>query len=206
MANMQASFCGVNSMTISTPMSRNCGKEGGTLNTCTLCKSMKYCNVACHKTRQKKHKKECNKHKAVLYEKRLFGPTPPREDCPVCFVTIPYDKSLLSYNACCVKLVCIGCALGQLLVDEVRLCPFCRDQGGLSRERLTNCVEHGDEMACSILGRLDKEHAVEIWSKGVEFGSTDSCFQLALHYEQTDGEGDEKKTVELWEKAAMGGV
>ena len=68
-----------------------CGKEGdeANMNTCNKCKEAKYCNAVCKKNRSK-HKKECEKRVVEKHDEELFKKPPPDEDCPICFLPIPY--------------------------------------------------------------------------------------------------------------------
>ena len=82
----------------------NCGKEGAD-NTCNKCKLVKYCNAACKKRHRHKHKGDCeehlkhlaklqeeeNKRATELHDIELFKQPPPLlEDCPICFLRLPY--------------------------------------------------------------------------------------------------------------------
>src|SRR5210317_1594123 len=88
----------------------SCGKEGGNLNTCNKCKMVKYCNAACKKKHRSKHKKSCDKRGAELHDEALFREHPPREECPICFLTLPLDQDQTSFNTtfqtCCGKIIC----------------------------------------------------------------------------------------------------
>ena len=69
----------------------NCGKEGTDVtNTCNKCKSVMYCNAACKKKHRHKNKKECERRIAELHDEQLFTQPPPLEDCPICFLRMPY--------------------------------------------------------------------------------------------------------------------
>ena len=50
----------------------NCGKEViNNPNTCNKCKAATYCNASCKKKHRSKHKQECKKRVAELYEEQL---------------------------------------------------------------------------------------------------------------------------------------
>jgi hypothetical protein len=54
-------------------MSKCAGCKGGDgLKTCTACKLVKYCSVACQKSHRPKHKQECKKRAAELHDEALF--------------------------------------------------------------------------------------------------------------------------------------
>jgi predicted RNA-binding Zn-ribbon protein involved in translation (DUF1610 family) len=78
-----------------------CGEEeGGDVNhkTCKACMLVKYCNAACQRNHWKKHKKECKLQAAELRDKALFKDPPPKEDCSICFIPMPFRMN------CCVLL------------------------------------------------------------------------------------------------------
>ena len=43
----------------------------------------------------------------------VFSPLEEREDCPVCFVTLPLASDDLEFNACCGQVVCKACSFLQ---------------------------------------------------------------------------------------------
>ena len=49
----------------------NCGKEGSNINICNKCKAATYCNASCKKKHRHKHKQECERRVAELYEDQL---------------------------------------------------------------------------------------------------------------------------------------
>ena len=50
-----------------------CGKGGNGLKTCNGCKLVKYCNATCQKEHRPRHKKECKKRAAELFDEALFS-------------------------------------------------------------------------------------------------------------------------------------
>ena len=101
----------------------NCGKEGAA-NMCNKCKQVKYCNAACKKRHRHKHKKKCeehlrrvaklqeeeNKRAAELHDEKLFKQPPQLDDdCPICFLRLPFLGSGRRYQSCCGKVICSGC-------------------------------------------------------------------------------------------------
>ena len=68
-----------------------CGNEGGiSLKACKSCMVAKYCNVNCQKNHWPKHKKECKIRAAELRDEALFKDPLAKEDCPICFIPMPY--------------------------------------------------------------------------------------------------------------------
>ena len=112
----------------------NCGKEGSDVtNTCNKCKSVMYCNAACKKKHRHKHKKDCEEYIRLadeLHDEKLFTQPPPQfEDCPICFLRMPYLDSGSTYISCCGKVICTGCIYAvqsRATKEEEDICPFCR--------------------------------------------------------------------------------
>ncbi len=100
----------------------NCGKEGAN-NICNKCQSVKYCNAVCKKVHKKKHKTDCEEYvrlaaekrnkelkiAAELHDEKLFKEPPPPDDCPICFLRLPYLESGSTHMNCCGKVICGGC-------------------------------------------------------------------------------------------------
>ena len=69
-----------------------------------------------------------------LVVSNLFEEPPPKEDCPICMLPMPFASGVCgvstTYYPCCGKLVCDGCVVATR--DEIvegrmkSLCPFCR--------------------------------------------------------------------------------
>jgi len=86
----------------------NCGKgeeSTGSLKACTACKMVKYCNRECQIAHRSQHKKACKKRAAELHDEALFKEVEP-EDCPICFLRMPYLMSGSTYMPCCGKVIC----------------------------------------------------------------------------------------------------
>ena len=106
----------------------NCGKDsssGEINNTCNKCKMAKYCNAACKKKHRHKHKKQCEEYlklaaerAAELHDEKLFKQPPPLEDCPICFLRLPYIVSSRRYKTCCGKVICCGCIRAPLYDNQ----------------------------------------------------------------------------------------
>ena len=136
----------------------NCGGvagEGVSLKACMSCKLVKYCNTGCQKSHWPKHKKACKQHAAELRDKVLFKDPPPKEDCPICFLPMPfkliccwslppatissvpiYDFAMAneelansgtdSYYSCCGKSICGGCEYSFHKSGMIGTCAFCK--------------------------------------------------------------------------------
>jgi hypothetical protein len=71
-----------------------CGKEEGgdvNLKSCKSCMRVKYCDAACQKKHWATHKKPCKLRAAELRDEALFKDPPPKEDCPICFLPMPFN-------------------------------------------------------------------------------------------------------------------
>ena len=131
-----------------------CGKDGDGLKTCTACKLVKYCNATCQKAHRPQHKKECKKRAAELHDEALFKQPPPREECPICMLTLPILLEEQRFQACCGKVICMGCFDGTMKAaggEDPLLCPFCRalpaSSGGEEMKLLNKRVEANDAIA-----------------------------------------------------------
>lgn len=126
-----------------------CGKGGDGLKTCNGCKLVKYCNATCQKVHRLQHKKECKKRAAELKDEALFKVPPPRDDCDICCLPLPLEAAESRYQACCGKVICVGCIHAVLMTDNRCLCPFCRAPESTSDkeyiERLTERVAGGGD-------------------------------------------------------------
>ena len=68
-----------------------CGKDDGdvSLKACGACMRVRYCNAVCQKSHWLKHKIECRQRAAELYDEALFKDPPTKEDCSICFLSMP---------------------------------------------------------------------------------------------------------------------
>ena len=178
-----------------------CGKEGGNLNTCNKCKMVTYCNAACKKKHQSKHKKACERRVAELHDEALFREPPPREDCPICFIPLQIDGRQKAFKSCCGKVICSGCIYA--MFDEARgrdgevgICAFCRTPMATSDEeevkRLNKCSESGNARAfynlagCYAAGDTgmpqDFAKANELFLRAGELGCAEAYYNLGISY------------------------
>ncbi|EJK77200.1 hypothetical protein THAOC_00984 [Thalassiosira oceanica] len=215
-----------------TDVCANCGQEGGDgdgvkLKKCTACLLVKYCGVDCQKAHRKQHKKLCKQRVAELKDERLYGQGHERLEgdfCPICTmpVQLPTEKHS-SFNTCCIKMVCNGCALSAALsamkvgIGSI-LCEFCRTprakNDAESLARIQARVGKKDPEAIRFLGdqymggelglEKDAARAIELWTEAAELGSADACFQLGVVHSCGDGvEQDVERGARFYEKAAM---
>ena len=211
----------------------NCGKEGSDVNnTCNKCKQVKYCNAACKKKHRHKHKKDCEEHQrlaaeqaAKLHDEKLFKHPPPSDDCPICFLRLPYLGTGNRYMTCCGKSICSGCSHAPVYdnqgnqVDD-KTCPFCRTPPTTDEElivRLKKRIEAGDARAMHNIGicyrdgkngyPVDHTKALELLHRAGELGHAIAYACIGYNYDgfSRGAEVDKKKARHYYELAAMGG-
>ncbi|KAL7528427.1 hypothetical protein ACHAXR_002442 [Thalassiosira sp. AJA248-18] len=196
----------------------SCGKGFGDLKACTACKLVKYCNVACQKAHRPKHKKECRKRAAEIFDEALFKTPPPKEDCPICFLRLPLIPSETQYRPCCGKIICCGCAyakgIGKASMEHI--CPFCRAHDETTDvglvERLKERIEVDDAIAIFNLGCMykngegvpqDSNKALELLHQSAKLGCAESHCDIGAAYFYGNGvEKDVKKGIYHWELVA----
>jgi len=153
-------------------------------------------------------------------DEELFRPSPPREECPICFLQLPVTNDDLCYQPCCGKTLCYGCIHAAYTADPRQLCPFCRtpeptSDGGII-ERIKKRAEAGDSEAMYNLGvkyfhgrsglRQNIKKANKLWLRAGELGDADAYNNLGASYIRGQGvDRDERKARCYWELAAMGG-
>jgi len=164
-----------------------------------------------------------------INNKKLFQPPPPKEECPICILPMPFSGELdgrvrFDYQFCCGKRICTGCI--DAAREEVRkgkmkdLCPFCRIPNPRSeKEDLKRCrkrmklkdayaiYELGDQYYNGRWGlpqHLSK--ACELWNQAAELGSIHAHCGLGDAYMRGAGvEQDAEKARYHFEIAAIGG-
>eukprot|EP00986_Skeletonema_menzelii_P001526 scaffold405_cov137-Skeletonema_menzelii.AAC.2 len=202
----------------------SCGIAGGgdiILKKCDDCDLVKYCSIICQKEHGPKHKKECKKRMAELYDEILFKQ--PKSscfgDCPICCLPLPIDPKKSILMSCCSKRICGGCDIANKKREiEGKLqqkCPFCRKAMPFTDEefnkRLMKRIEANDPVAMCYMGgkRCDEgdyESAFEYWSKAAALGDVEAHFHLSILYDNGQGvEKDEKKELHHAEQAAISG-
>ena len=128
-----------------------------------------------------------------ISDEELFKEPPPKEDCPICLLPIPFASGFCNvntaYQACCGKTLCMGCNVaageGAFKGDLKHLCAFCRTPSPLTNEEfIQRCwkrVELNDTKAMTLLaGRYKEgcrgvpqniEKALELFHRAAELGS-----------------------------------
>ena len=198
-----------------------CGKEGGdSMNTCNKCDLVVYCNAACKKKHRSQHKKNCEKRAAELHDENMIKEPPSSEECPICFLLLPFDMSESTFFACCGKLICRGCIYAMDESGAKRLCAYCRTPPAKSDEenvkRVNKLMEKGNADAFNQLGGYygqgimgmpqDWAKANELYLKAGELGCAGAYFNLGNSYSVGRGvEIDMKKAMHYFELAAIKG-
>jgi len=204
----------------------NCGKEGNDVNNiCNKCKMVKYCNAACKKKHRHKHKKQCERQVAELHDEKLFKQPPPKEDCPICFLRLPYLNIGSRYMSCCGKVICSGCMYAPVYDNQGnkvnnKKCPFCRTPDPTTQEetneREKKRLKVGDGQAFLNIGYKyfngrfgypqDRTKALDLFHRAAELGHGSAYNNIGNAYEFGVGvEIDKKKAIHYYEHAAMGG-
>ena len=178
--------------------------DGDSMNTCNKCDLVKYCNVSCKKKHRSKHKKKCERRVAELYDEELFKEHPPGEECPICFLPLPFallDNEQVSpvvFESCCGNKICKGCIYALKEREGVDgLCPFCRVPFAKSVEeelkRVKKLIKKGNADAyymlagCYSQGRMgmprDMAKANELLLKAGELGCVEAYVNLGNVYD-----------------------
>jgi len=163
----------------------------------------------------------------VITDEELFADPPPKEDCDICFLPIPYTNGICGvdtvYQKCCGKRLCYGCALAETKEMEngnlKGLCSFCRVPIHTSCEeriqRVKKRMKLNDAGAFHWLGdsyrhgnnglQQDLRKAFELFQRGAELGLSMCHAKIAHMYQGEEVERDEEKSIHHLMLAAMGG-
>jgi len=196
---------------------------GGSLKACTACNLVKYCNKTCQVAHRPVHKKACKERVVKLFDEKLFKQPPPNEDCPICYLRLPIEEDQSTYQPCCGKILCCGCAHAHSVAaadTERYKCVFCRTEATSSGEeqieRMKKRVEANDAMAMYNLGtcyqlgtmglRQDYAKALELFHKSAKLGNHHAHHNLSLFYRKGGiVEKDSRKATYHGQLAAMAG-
>ena len=174
---------------------------GGSLKACTACNLVKYCNKTCQVAHRPVHKKACKERVVKLFDEKLFKQPPPNEDCPICYLRLPIEEDQSTYQPCCGKILCCGCAHAHSVAaadTERYKCVFCRTEATSSGEeqieRMKKRVEANDAMAMYNLGtcyqlgtmglRQDYAKALELFHKSAKLGNPFAHSNLSIYYHE----------------------
>jgi len=155
----------------------------------------------------------------------LFKDPPPKKDCSICMLPIPYSTALCGvitlYMPCCGKVLCCGCmhaANKEMIKGNMKKwCPYCRVPIGSKKEydkRYKKRMKLNDAEAFFRQGYAyfsgafpkDMKKALGLFHRAAELGSLDGHFLIAtMCYDGHGVEKDMKKALYHYELAAMGG-
>ena len=174
---------------------------------------VRYCNADCQRNHWPSHKKECKIQAAKLHDVALFKDPPAKEDCPICFLPMPYkliscitlppatimsvpvydfaianeelaDKAPEVYFSCCGKYICGGCMHSFRESGNDEKCPFCNSDRGK-----TEGEDNED-----LMKRVEANDAFAMFVVGNNYMEG----QLGLHHDREIA----FSAMELWTQAA----
>mgnify|MGYP000729758095 CR=1 FL=1 len=153
-------------------------------------------------------------------DEALFKEPPPREECPICLLTLPFHARERRYRVCCGKVICAGCSHAIVEAEGCRdLCAFCRSAKITTEEcmkRIEKRAESNHADAIYLLGsyynngdmglRQDHDKARKLWLRAGKLGEARGYHGIGQAYLNGEGvERDMKKAQYYWELAAVGG-
>ena len=110
----------------------------------------------------------------------LFKHPPQKEECPICFLTLPSLSTGTKYSTCCGKVICSGCIRAVNKMDDEAKCPFCR----------VPTPESDEEIIQSIEKRVEMDDAEAIYNLGCCYN--DGIYGVPQNYD---------KALYLWHRA-----
>ncbi len=186
------------------------------------CDLVKYCSDNCQENNREQHEEECKKRKEELRDKQLFEQPDCSflGECPICCLPLSIDPSKSTMMPCCCKIICNGCHFlntkREIEAGLEHRCAFCRGPVPKSddehEKRLMERVKkHNDPAAMTLMGKKHQQKGdygktVEYWTKAAELGDVGAHYFLGcLYYKGLCVEKDEKKAIDHYEQAAIGG-
>ena len=128
----------------------------------------------------------CMENMKEISDEDLFKQPPRKEDCPICFLRMPYLTTGCKYMSCCGKVICGGCVYAPLYDHQgnkvaEKLCSFCRTPVPKSEEgiveRYERRIQANDDIAIHKLGmwysegssvfKQNHERALDLWHRGL---------------------------------------
>ena len=189
---------------------------------CDDCDLVNYCSDECQRDHRSEHEANCEERVAELRDEILFKQPEGTHfgDCPICCVPFPLDPLKSRMQACCSKMICIGCSYSSIVrhweEKRLRTCPFCRhivpDTLEESDKIRTKRVEANDPTAIRQLGRKhldegDYDSAFKYLTKAADFGDAMAHYELSVMYRDEEGvEKDEKREIYHLEEASIAGL
>ncbi|KAK1733638.1 hypothetical protein QTG54_015681, partial [Skeletonema marinoi] len=163
------------------------------LKNCTDCDLVQYCSDACQQEHSPQHEAMCIERVAELRDELLFKQPESSHlgDCPICFIPLPLDLDESTMQACCSKLICVGCVHAIDRREEEAslnsLCPFCRKatpetDKECNKYRMKR-IEANDSVAMRREGieqyeKGDYQSAFQYYTTAALLGEIDAHFRL----------------------------
>lgn len=182
----------------------------------------KYCSRDCQLAHWSRHKADCKKRAAELFDEELFKEHPERDECPICMDKLHANHAEVAFKECCGKFQCHGCIFAQHKQevkngkedDEKGICPFCRTPETKSDKeymrRLEKCVNQAYAMylMAEYYEKMEENltKAMELYLKAGELGCAEAYFNLGIIYDVGNGvERNQKKARHYHELAILRG-
>lgn len=132
----------------------------------------------------------------IISDEELFQDPPPKEDCPICMLPIPFAKECgiaKSYMSCCGKFICNACISAtdkQIMKGNMKdCCLFCREPTDLLDGKDPVTTPNPEDMK-----RLKRR---------MKLKDAGAFYELGCAYDMGTGVSkDRKKALELWARAA----
>ena len=187
--------------------------EGVSLKVCKACMLARYCSPACQKKHWPEHKKDCKQRAAELRDEALFKDPPAKEECPICFLPIPFQ--LLS----CMTLP--PATIMSVPIHDFAIANEALVNMNMETAQYYTCcgkrVCHGCTYSFIMSGNFDKcpfcnsefmgktcEKRVQDMMKRVDANDAGAMCQLGCYYYNGNGslQQDREKALELYARAA----
>ena len=125
---------------------------------------------------------------------------PPRPDCSICMLPLPFEDSQYTLKSCCGYSLCRACDESSIYggikrgIDMADLfkCPFCRENQPKDVAAALNIlVERGNSNAMHLLpdycagsdqNPLDVKRGIELYHMSARAGNSKACYDLGFHY------------------------
>ena len=175
---------------------------------------VKYCNADCQKNHWATHKKDCKLRAAELHDEALFKDPPAKEDCPICFLSMPINlvscvslppATITSVPICDYAMTNEGEGLQRLGMKHYYSCcgkSICK--GCLHSSIVTGNVKNCPYCKTDRDGKTGEEKIEELM-KRVEANDADAMYQMGSHYSGgAHGlQQDQERAMELWKQASQ---
>ena len=132
----------------------------------------------------------------IAVDPSLFDDPPPRPDCDICFLPMPFHVCHRTSLPCCGNEICGGCFYRLYVgVDDDGPCPFCRSSSTVVEKmlpRLEERVKRGDARAMVHLAMyyegggvelsVDSDRILDLYRRAAALGNAEACYFLGVKY------------------------